>query len=141
MCIVSARVSNNLKVCLMLTERRFKQGTRVMFVTFIVTFPGFTSWSECVEQSKSLSHNIVIWSKVCCLLQHGGLWGEKGNMWNHLSEIPPVCFQLSVLGKFTFWHCSAFTEDLIANVLVLVLSASQVLACFGQSFPKMQTCL
>lgn len=33
------------------------------------------------------------------LLQHGGLRGAEGNLWNHLPEIPPVCIQLHVLGE------------------------------------------
>lgn len=38
-------------------------------------------------------------SNVCCLLQHGGLRGAEGNVWNHLPEVPPVCLQLYVLGE------------------------------------------
>lgn len=42
---------------------------------------------------------LSLWSNSCCLLQHGGLRGAEGNMWNHLPEIPPVCVQLYVLGE------------------------------------------
>lgn len=42
---------------------------------------------------------LSLWSNICCLLQHGGLRGAEGNMWNHLPEIPPVCVQLYVLGE------------------------------------------
>lgn len=84
-------------------------------------------WSqvECIDVLKELTMNPTVWychmwSNICCLLQHGGLWGEKGNMWNHLPEIRPVYFQLSLLGKFPFWHCWACTKDLITKVLVLV---------------------
>lgn len=81
------------------------------------------------------------WPKICCLLQHGGLWGEKGNMWDHLLEIPPVYFQLPLLGKFPSWHYWSCWKDLIAKVLLLVWSASQAHVCFGQSFSNMQACI
>lgn len=45
-------------------------------------------------------------------------------MWNHLPEIPPVYFQLSLLGKFTF------TEDLFAKVILKYLHA------LGRVFPR-----
>ena len=90
---------------------------------------------EGTKNNPLILFDIVVFDPTMfCLVQHGGLWGEEGNMWNHLLEISPVRLQLSLLGKFPFWHCWACTEDLIAKVLVLVWSASQPPACFGQSF-------
>lgn len=55
-----------------------------------------------------------VWSNICCLSQHGGLRGAKGNMWNHLPEIPPVCIQLYVLGESPFCRRWASAEGLSA---------------------------
>lgn len=64
-------------------------------MTFVVWFDvrKKATFPLCEERQWSLCSN------VRCLLQHGGLRGAEGNVWNHLPEVPPVCLQLYVLGE------------------------------------------
>lgn len=97
-----------------------------VLVTILVWFNTRKKATFPLSNSSQL-WQLSLWSNVCCLLQHGGLRGAKGNMWNHLPEIPPVCVQLYVLG-----------ESLLCGVWVLLqqLQSSNVLSASGETWGR-----
>lgn len=47
-------------------------------------------------------------------------------MWDHLPEIPAVCFQLSLLGKFSFKRPRACAGELTVEMFALSTDAQML---------------
>lgn len=60
-------------------------------------------------------------------------------MWNHLPEVPPVYFQLSLLGEFVFFHASGICtfifprmQPYLKAIQLMIICETEVCSCvFG----------